>query len=829
MGGEEEVPTSPARREFVQRLRGSGIIRAGRLQIGRDQGQAASRKQNGRGDLPDQRLHGPATNRPMQHLPRRSNAWVLAAVAILVLAPLVCTLTQDFWLRSIAIMALAWWLPGALLVAHWRLPSLDLPLATVLAIGLGLCWMVLLVLSLLWLAGPLDLLPCLIVFDASGVILLATLFWRRPVALEPTSPSTWRWVVVLLLLAALLRLPGLGYHELNLDEVEVLRRAAFALKGTDEALGWHTKGPGEIAIAATVYRALGTIDEVQGRLPFSLMSVASILAIALLGRRLFSTTTGVWAGVLLALNGFALGLSRLVQYQAALLLLSTLSLLAAWEFAQVGRTRWLALSAVFSLVGLVLHYEFIFLAPVLLILAWLGWRRTPDKRQVVWTSLGAGLSGGALVAASYLPIVLNPRFAQTKKQLAWRLGRLGAFNLPFFVEMGTFYNSTYYFAGLLVLVLTGLVLGWRTARRRTLLLTLWFAPLLILHLFVMDLPGTHFYLFMPSWSLCAALPLAAVTESRALRPLIRSVLLGSIAVWLALSAGYLYLLFFRQSPAYLANYEQNRVALYWAPYGKQVPIQPRLGLPLRQGWKVLGTLAEWGYLEGTYATNEQLRHVRWYLRGLYQVGLDETPEWIFMSSRVQSPLLGFDESILEGYQLVGEVRVDGEPSIALWGREPLPVAYVAYDLEIFEDVFDHLVPALEPWPDPPIQVRESHLGDTMTLESGGLAPGTYSPGDVMHLLLVWHPEQALTVDYKVFVHMADASGQPTAQCDALPRFNTSRTCQWTLGEPVSEHILLALPGDIVHGDYQVLVGMYDGTTGERLGGRAVQMATITVR
>jgi 4-amino-4-deoxy-L-arabinose transferase-like glycosyltransferase len=760
---------------------------------------------------------------------RRPSVWVVVATAILVFAPLVCTLSQAFWPRSIAILALAWWLPGALLVAHWRLPNLELPLAALLAVGLGLCWMVLLVLLLFWLAGRLALLPFLIVFDASGAILLTTLFWRQPVALEPTSLSTWRWVVVLLLLAALLRLPGLGYHELNLDEVEVLRRAAYALKGMDEALGRHTKGPGEIAIAATVYRALGTIDEAQGRLPFGLMSVASILAIALLGRRLFSTTTGFWAGVLLALNGFALGLSRLVQYQAALLLLSTLSLLAAWEFAQVGRARWLALSAVFSLGSVILHYEFIFFAPVLLLLAWLGWRRTSDKWHVVWTSLGVGLPGGALVAASYLPIVLNARFAQTKEHLAWRLGRQGAFNVPFFVEMGTFYNSTYYFAGLVVLVLAGLALGWRKARRRTLLLTLWFAPLLILHLFVMDLPGTHFYLFMPGWSLCAALPLAAVTESRALRPLIRPVLLGLIATWLALSAGYLYLLFFRQSPAYMADYEQNRVALYWAPYGKKAPIHPRLGLPIRQGWKVLGTLAEWGYLEGTYATNEQLRHVRWYLRGLNQVGLDEAPGWIFVSSPVQSPPLEFDESILESYQRLGEIRVGGEPRIALWGREPLPVAYVTHDLETFEDVFDHLVPALEPWPDPPVQVRESHLGDAMTLESGSLTLRTYGPGDVMHLFLVWRPEQPLTVDYKVFVHVADTSGQPTAQRDALPCFNTSRTCQWVLGEPVSEHILLALPGDIVHGDYQILVGMYDGTTGERLGGRAVQMATITVR
>ncbi len=140
---------------------------------------------------------------------------------------------------------------------------------------------------------------------------------------------------------------------------------------------------------------------------------------------------------------------------------------------------------------------------------------------------------------------MDPHFSGTQKLLGTRLGRLGAFNVPFFVEMGTFYNSTYFFAGLILLVVAGLVLGLSgrgAMRRRTLVLLLWFAPALILHLFVMDLPGTHFYLFMGCWSLVAALPLAAVTESGALRPLVRGGILAAVALWLLISAGYLYLL-----------------------------------------------------------------------------------------------------------------------------------------------------------------------------------------------------------------------------------------------------------------------------------------------
>jgi len=56
----------------------------------------------------------------------------------------------------------------------------------------------------------------------------------------------------------------------------------------------------------------------------------------------------------------------------------------------------------------------------------------------------------------------------------------GAFNVDFLVEMGTFYNSSYFFFGLVALVLIGTFLGWRSARRATVVLVLWFLPFFVL-------------------------------------------------------------------------------------------------------------------------------------------------------------------------------------------------------------------------------------------------------------------------------------------------------------------------------------------------------------
>jgi hypothetical protein len=336
--------------------------------------------------------------------------------------------------------------------------------------------------------------------------------------------------------------------------------------------------------------------------------------------------------------------------------------------------------------------------------------------------------------------------------------------------------------------------------------------------------------------LLAALPLAAVTESKALRPLVRGGILAVVALWLLVSAGYLYLLFFRQAPEYLANYDQVRLPFYWAPYGQHVPKDPRFGFPIQEGWKGLGTLAAWGCLRGTYATNEGSRfHEGWYLAPLDLVKFEESPDWIFIARHVQAPNLRYDESRLAGYERVGEVRVRDEPRIEIWTRATAgsassgPVPYLTYRAEDFARVFDQAVPALETGHDPALQSRQAPLGEALVLESAGLEPTALMPGDLLHVLLVWRPQAPLPAGYALFVHVADEDGQPVAQWDGLPCLNLGRTSQWAPGEPVRDHVLLRLPGDVQPGTYQVLAGFYDPATGQRLGGEAVQAGTVVVR
>jgi hypothetical protein len=451
-----------------------------------------------------------------------------------------------------------------------------------------------------------------------------------------------------------------------------------------------------------------------------------------------------------------------------------------------------------------------------------------EARGVLGVSALTGLFGAMFVAASYIPLLLGASRGRTERLLSMRLGTVGAFNVPLFVEYGTFYNSTYYFAGLILLVAAGLIVGWRRARRQTVTLVVWFLPLLILHLFIMDYPGTHFYLFMPSWSLLATLPLVAIAESRRLRPVVRWGTVILTMLWLAVSAGYLYLAFFRQSPEYVVNYDQERVPFYWAPYGPNIPLEPRFGFPIREGWNAVGTLAGWGCLEGTFASNEGARlHSRWYLTKLAWQEMDQQPDYVFIARHVQARNRSYNEDLLAGYQRGGEVRLRGEPRLELWVREPLPVPYVTYDAEDFQ-MFDRVVPSLEGEVNPPSEVGEIVLGDAVVLEAAGPVDRRLSPGEMLHVVMVWRPLQVLERDYMVFLHVADETGRPVAQWDGYPCLNLKRTSEWPVDEPVRDHVLLRIPEGIAPGEYSLLAGLYAEDTGERLGGQAVGIGSITV-
>ena len=133
----------------------------------------------------------------------------------------------------------------------------------------------------------------------------------------------------------------------------------------------------------------------------------------------------------------------------------------------------------------------------------------------------------------------------------------------------------------------------------------------------------------------------------------------------------------------------------------------------------------------------------------------------------------------------------------------------------------------------------ANLGNVIALEGFELKPGAQvKAGSPLVVTLYWRslqpPEGDLrpTGRWKVFVHVADASGKPVAQHDGEPVGNLWPTNLWRPGDAVRDEHIIALPANLPPDTYTLQVGMYDATTLARLpvvpGGDSVVLGQIQV-
>lgn len=101
-------------------------------------------------------------------------------------------------------------------------------------------------------------------------------------------------------------------------------------------------------------------------------------------------------------------------------------------------------------------------------------------------------------------------------------------------------------------------------------------------------------------------------------------------------------------------------------------------------------------------------------------------------------------------------------------------------------------------------------------------------GDAIHLLgaqidaatsrlhLFWRADADVVADFTVFVHLLDAQGNVLGQVDGVPFDNQYPTSAWRPGQVIEDVRNIALgnaPGEIA----QIVIGLYDPVSGERLG------------
>jgi len=138
-------------------------------------------------------------------------------------------------------------------------------------------------------------------------------------------------LIIILLLAAALRLWGLGTESLWLDEALTAHRASTSVaqlvhdfRGESQTLLYFL---GEKAWCAVFGRS-----EAALRFPSAVFGVLTVWAVFLLAQQLFSTAAALWSAFFLAINPFAIYYSQEARPYALLLLAAVLSLYFLLQF-----------------------------------------------------------------------------------------------------------------------------------------------------------------------------------------------------------------------------------------------------------------------------------------------------------------------------------------------------------------------------------------------------------------------------------------------------------------------------------------------------------------
>ena len=685
----------------------------------------------------------------------KSTRWFLLSVlGAAALAHLLLFIPVPHLIQALAAIALTGLLPGALLseALVGESDSPPTPWERILyAIAAGYAVTVMVMLGLSFLPGPLARWQTLVAFDLLMLILGSLIAWqaarfahqgRSPVIISDAclfpdigALAEWRaWFIVgaltLLLVGGFFRFTNLGYAEYQGDEARAALRAAAVIQGYDDVLLIHKKGPTEILLPTAIYSLTGHLTETSARLPFTIANLAGLFAVFLLGWRLADPLVGWGAAMFLALDGYFIGFSRIVQYQSVVFLTTTLVVLILYRLLCKPRelTRYLTLAAILLATGLLSHYEAALAAlPALFLLGVILWQRIVPWLDLFKAVVVAALAGGAMLASFYIPFITNPHFQATYTYLTdRRIG--GSFpynNLADFFLRTTVYNTIYYVLLLISLSLLALYytyrqgIGARWAAALSLLATammavtfanpewlrfgdvdfmavpfvffiglavfmpkiqaeermlwLWFGAVMILALFFTQKPRTHVYTFFVPWMLLVSWALARLWRRfDAWAGDQTATIVGMImaALLIALFGSYAWWYFIQNTPEVLRTWDEWHPQGYWVPYDEP-DNRALFGFPLANGWKVAGALYEKGVIQGDFETNEKEAWVpAWYTRGERRCG--RTADWFFEIDNLEpwnhGDQLKMEHYLRQGFEKWGVVEINDADRMVIYKR-----------------------------------------------------------------------------------------------------------------------------------------------------------------
>jgi hypothetical protein len=116
----------------------------------------------------------------------------------------------------------------------------------------------------------------------------------------------------------------------------------------------------------------------------------------------------------------------------------------------------------------------------------------------------------------------------------------------------------------------------------------------------------------------------------------------------------------------------------------------------------------------------------------------------------------------------------------------------------------------------PVGLPVAILGDKQVALLDYRIEGPLRHGATVRLNVLWQALKPLDEDYTVFVHAVDREGTLWGQRDTEPQEGEYPTTEWGLGEIVQDRYELQIDVAGPREGYQLVVGIYDSETEERL-------------
>ncbi|MFZ2487053.1 MAG: glycosyltransferase family 39 protein [Anaerolineae bacterium] len=121
--------------------------------------------------------------------------------------------------------------------------------------------------------------------------------------------------------------------------------------------------------------------------------------------------------------------------------------------------------------------------------------------------------------------------------------------------------------------------------------------------------------------------------------------------------------------------------------------------------------------------------------------------------------------------------------------------------------------ATDQWP---VQSSDVLLGEQIRLMRYALSSNAIASGNVLQLQMIWRAQRQPDADYTVFVQLLDPRDQVVAQRDAPPGSGESPTSSWQVDSEIVDNHGLLIPAGTPPGEYRLIAGLYNSTSGERL-------------